>query len=149
MLPSSPRSLCTRAQVLTALYAASGRPQHQQTQSPFLDVSPGKYYYDPVLWAVEQGITSGVGGGKFGVRQNCTRAQVVFFLWRVSGSPEPSLGELPFTDVSPSKYYYKAVLWAVEAGVTSGVGGGKFGVGRVCTRAQMVCFLYEALGPGE
>ena len=145
----SPRSLCTRAQVLTAIYSACGKPKHHQSQSPFLDVSPGKYYYDPVLWAVEQGITSGVGGGKFGVRQNCTREQVVFFLWRVSGSPEPSLGELPFTDVNPSKYYYKAVLWAVEAGVTSGVGGGKFGVGRACTRAQMVCFLYEALGHGE
>ena len=86
-----------------------------------------------------------MGGGKFGAKLNCTRAQIVTFLWIAAGKPEPQTTENPFTDVKEGKYYYKAVLWAVENQITSGVGEGKFGVNQGCTRAQVVAFLYNAL----
>ena len=110
-------------------------------------MKPGKYYYKAVLWANENGITGGVGDGKFGVGRTCTREQAVSFLWKAAGSPEPESTELSFTDVKPGKYYCKAIAWAVENGVTTGSGGGKFGVGKTCTRAQIITFLYKAFGP--
>ena len=139
----SPKKTCTREQVMTFLYAAEGKPGHTATESPFTDVKPGKYYYHPVMWAVENKITGGVSSTLFGVGKPCTREQVVAFLWKAAGSPEPESTESPFTDVTPGKYYYKPVLWAVEHGVTSGVSATSFGVGQTCTRAQVVTFLYK------
>ena len=97
-----------------------------------------------MLWAVERGITSGATAASFGVGKPCTREQVVSFLWKALGSPAPAGTESPFTDVKPGKYYFNPVLWAVENGITSGATPTTFGVGRPCTRAQVVTFLYNA-----
>lgn len=140
----SPKKTCTREQIVTFLWKAAGAPEPKSTENPFSDVKRNKYYYKAVLWAVENSITSGVGDGKFGVGQGCTRAQAMTFLWIAAGKPAHSQMENPFSDVKPGKYYYDAILWAVENGVTSGVGDGKFGVGQTCTRAQIVTFLYKA-----
>ena len=110
----------------------------------FDDVAADSYYYEAVKWAVEKGITSGVGNGLFGSNDPCTRAQIVTFLWRAAGSPEPKALS-SFTDVPANAWYAKAVAWAVENGVTAGVGDGLFGSGDTCTRAQSVTFLFKAL----
>ena len=140
----APKKTCTREQIVTFLWKALGSPEPEASESSFSDVKPGKYYFKPVLWAVENGVTGGMGDGKFGVGRPCTREQAVSFLWKALGAPEPEGTESPFTDVKPGKYYYKPVLWAVENGVTGGVGDGRFGVGSSCTRAQIVTFLYKA-----
>ena len=113
--------------------------------SPFSDVSTSAYYYEAVKWAQEKGITGGIGNGLFGPNQPCTRAQIVTFLWRAAGSPEPkSMSSFP--DVSADSYYAKAVAWAVESGITTGTGDGKFSPDATCTREQAVAFLYRASG---
>ena len=113
--------------------------------SPFNDVSTDAYYYEAVKWAQEKGITGGIGNGLFGPNQPCTRAQIVTFLWRAAGSPE-SKNASSFADVPAGSYYAKAVAWAVENGITTGTGDGKFSPDNPCTRAQSVTFLYRALG---
>ena len=140
----SPGKDCTREQIVTFLWKAAGAPEPTSTTNPFTDVKPGKYYYKAVLWAVENNITGGVSADRFGVGQPCKREQAMTFLWKACGSPEPRTSESPFTDVQPGKYYFKPVLWAVENGVTGGVSATLFGVGRTCTRAQIVTFLYKA-----
>lgn len=111
----------------------------------FSDVSTGAYYHDAVKWAAEKGITGGTGDGKFSPNRPCTRAQIVTFLWRAAGSPEPQ-GAAGFADISAEAYYAKAVAWAVENGVTSGTEDGRFSPDQPCTRAQSVAFLYRAAG---
>lgn len=111
--------------------------------SPFSDVSTSAYYYEAVKWAQEKGITGGIGNGLFGPNQPCTRAQIVTFLWRAAGSPEPK-SMSRFSDVSADSYYAKAVAWAVENGITTGTGDGKFSPDATCTREQAVAFLYRA-----
>jgi hypothetical protein len=139
---------CTREQIVTFLWKACYAPMPMTTTNPFpKDVDPTQYYYKPILWAVENGITSGVGKGKFGVGQSCTRAQAMTFLWKSYGSPEPKSTSCQFVDVDPTQYYYKAILWAVENGVTKGVSKTKFGVNQTCTRAQIITFLYKVYGP--
>ncbi len=86
-------------------------------KNPFVDVEEGRFYYEPVLWAVEKGITSGVDATHFMPDANCTRGQVVTFLWRSQGCPEPTGTETPFVDVSSNRFYYKAVLWALKTGL--------------------------------
>ncbi len=113
-------------------------------KSPFADVSVDDAFYDAVKWAAEKGIALGLGGN-FEPNAVCTRAQVVTFLWRAAGSPEPK-GESGFTDVPAGSYYAKAVAWAVENGITNGTGGGKFSPDAVCSRAQGVTLLCRALG---
>ena len=113
--------------------------------SPFGDVSTSAYYYEAVKWAQEKGITGGIGNGLFGPDQPCTRAQIVTFLWRAAGSPEPKAMS-SFADVSTDAYYAKAVAWAVENGITTGTGDGKFSPDATCTRAQSVTFLFRAIG---
>ena len=113
--------------------------------SPFSDVSTSAYYYEAVKWAQEKGITGGIGNGLFGPNQPCTRAQIVTFLWRAAGSPEPKAMS-SFSDVSADSYYAKAVAWAVENGITTGTGDGKFSPDATCTRAQSVTFLFRAIG---
>ena len=113
--------------------------------SPFSDVSTSAYYYEAVKWAQEKSITSGIGNGLFGPNQPCTRAQIVTFLWRAAGSPEPKTMS-SFADVSMDAYYAKAVAWAVENGITTGTGDGKFSPDATCTRAQSVTFLFRAIG---
>ena len=114
--------------------------------SPFTDVKTAAYYYAPVRWAVENGVTSGISADRFAPDNKCTRAQIVTFLWRAAGSPEPSGTEHPFTDVSSVAFYYKAMLWAVENGITDGVTATEFEPFAPCTRGQVVTFLWRAAG---
>ena len=114
-------------------------------KNPFTDVPAGSYYEDAVIWAVEKGITTGTGNGRFSPDAPCTRAQIVTFLWRAAGSPAPK-SMSSFSDVPAEAFYAKAVAWAVEKGITSGTGDGKFSPDATCTRAQAVTFLYRASG---
>ena len=109
------------------------------------DVHSDSYYYDAVNWAAAKGITGGIGNGLFGPNQPCTRAQIVTFLWRAAGSPEPKTMS-SFSDVSADSYYAKAVAWAVENGITVGTSSTTFSPDDTCTRAQSVTFLFRALG---
>ena len=120
---------------------ASGNPQ----TGVFVDVPEGSYYEEAVNWAVEKGITGGIGNGLFGPDQSCTRAQIVTLLWRAAGSPEPKTMS-SFLDVSADSYYAKAVAWAVENGITVGTSSTTFSPDDTCTRAQSVTFLFRALG---
>ena len=140
----APGNPCTRAQTVTFLWRAAGMPQAANRVNPFTDVSVNDYYYEAVLWAVENGITSGTTATTFGPSTTCTRAQVVTFLWRYS---KEDASILPmFTDVAEGDYYYGAVAWAVENGVTTGVTDTSFVPGNPCTRGQIVTFLYRYMG---
>ncbi len=140
----SPNAPCTRGQIVTFLWRAAGSPDPKDSRNPFKDVSSKQYYYKAVLWAVENGITSGTSKTKFSPNASCTRGQIVAFLWRASGSPDPNNSKNPFKDVSSKQYYYDAVLWAVENKITSGTSATKFSPNSPCTRAQIVTFLYRA-----
>ena len=123
--------------------------QSGTAQNPFVDVKEGAYYYDAVLWAVEQKITSGTSATTFSPDASCTRAQMVTFLWRAAGSPKVENGKNPFADVKADAYYYDAVLWAVEKGVTSGTSATTFSPDATVTRGQTVTFLYRNAGSPE
>ena len=110
----------------------------------FMDVPAAAYYADPVAWAVEKGVTNGTSRLTFSPENPCTRGQVVTFLWRASGSPEPKSASNPFVDVKTDDYFYKAVLWAVEKGITNGMDPTHFGPETACTRAHVVTFLWRA-----
>ena len=138
-----PSGKCTRAQVVTFLWRAAGEPAPRSLNNPFPDVSDNKYYYKAVLWAVEQGITNGFKDGSFGPNKSCTRAQIVTFLWRYANEPAPNNMNNTFPDVNIGAYYGKAVLWAVENGITTGYKDGSFGPDKTCTRDQIVTFLYR------
>lgn len=112
--------------------------------SPFDDVSADAYYNQAVQWAQEKGITDGISSNLFGPKQPCTRSQIVTFLWRAAGSPEPKGTAAGMTDVVPGSYYAKAVAWAVENGITTGTAEGTFSPDATCTRAQAVTFLARA-----
>ena len=131
------------AEILADLF---GDAETQPSQKDFNDVKPGDYFYDAVNWAVEKGITTGTSATTFSPNASCTRAQIVTFLWRASGSPEPKTASNPFTDVAANAYYCKAVLWAVENGITTGTSATTFSPDAPCTRAQGVTFLWRANG---
>ena len=110
-----------------------------------MDVPAGAYYEDAVAWAVKNGITAGASDTTFAPDATCTRAQAVTFLWRAAGSPAPKSTEMPFADVAADSYYYSAVLWAMENGITSGTGADTFSPDATCTRAQIVTFLWRCM----
>ena len=110
----------------------------------FIDVPAGSYFYEAVMWAVENGVTTGVSANRFDPNGVCTRAQAVTFLWRAAGSPAPRSRTMPFTDVPAGSYYYDAVLWAVENGITKGTSDTTFSPNMTCTRAQIVTFLWRS-----
>ena len=139
----SPEEGCTRAQVVTFLWRAAGKPDPASSKSPFSDVKEGAYYYNAVLWAVENGITNGTSDTTFSPDETCTRAQIVTFLWRYEEQPAPAGTSNPFADVKPSAYFGSAVLWAVETGITNGTSATTFDPEDTCTRAQVVTFLYR------
>lgn len=112
--------------------------------SPFRDVPTDAYYYEAVKWAQKKGITGGIGNDLFGPYQPCTRAQIVTFLWRAAGSPEPEGTAAGMTDVAAGSYYEKAVAWAIENGITTGTADGRFAPDATCTRAQGMTFLFRA-----
>ena len=140
-----PENICTRAQVVTFLWRASGEPEPAAKNNPFKDVLETDYFYKAVLWAVEKGITNGISADQFAPSQSCTRAQVATFLWRSQGKPTAANTNHPFTDIKSGDYYFEAVLWAVEAGVTNGMSPTTFAPDETCTRGQIVTFLYRAL----
>ena len=142
----SPDLNCSREQVVTFLWRACGSKAPAAQENPFVDVAASKYYYHSVLWALGSGITCGTDSCSFGVGQDCTRAQIVTFLWRAAGSPAPTGGACPFTDISTEKYYYKPVLWASQNGITSGKDPTHFYPDDPCTRAEVVTFLYAMFG---
>ena len=119
---------------------ANGNPQ----TGVFVDVATGSYYEDAVDWAVGNGITQGTDATHFSPDGICTRAQAVTFLWRAAGSPKPETRTMPFTDIPAGSYYYDAVLWAVENGITKGTSDTTFSPNMTCTRAQIVAFLWRS-----
>ena len=140
----SPNGICTRAQAVTFLWRSAGSPAAKSGAMPFTDVKAGSYYETAVLWAVENGITKGTTATTFSPEQNCSRAQIVTFLWRSEKSPAAGTVN-PFTDVKASAYYADAVLWAVKKDVTKGTTATTFSPNDNCTRAQIVTFLYRAM----
>ena len=130
---------------VTATFAEKKADEPVAPEKLFADVSAEEYYYEAVKWASENGVTGGIGENLFGANLPCTRAQIVTFLWRAAGSPEPK-GMSGFVDVSADAYYAKAVAWAVEEGIVSGTSATTFNPDAVCTRAQSVAFLYRAFG---
>ena len=137
----APNAACTRAQIVTFLWRAAGSPE-PKTLSSFADVPADAYYAKAAAWAVENNVAKGVSETAFAPDTNCTRAQIVTFLWRAQQSPA-SGGENPFTDVSAAAYYYNAVLWAVENDVAKGVSETAFAPNDNCTRAQIVTLIYR------
>lgn len=115
----------------------------------FTDVPESAYFYEPVLWAVENGVTSGTSATKFSPYEGCTRGQVVTFLWRAAGCPEPESSYNPFSDVPSNAYYHDAVLWAAEEGITTGTSRTRFEPNATVTRAQTVTFLWRWAGSPE
>ena len=136
----SPNAACTRAQMMTFLWRAAGSPK-AAGNNPFTDLDASAYYYDAVLWAVSEGITSGTSATTFGPNDTVTRGQTVTFLYRASGSPASSGNS--FADVAPDAYYANAVAWAVSEGITSGTGNNAFSPDADCTRGQIVTFMYR------
>lgn len=130
-------------QVIRFASAAEVRLTGVEDLNPFEDVIKGQYYYNPVLWAVENGITSGLNENTFGVGNACTREQIVTFLWNYAGKPEATVDSCTFKDVDSTHYYYKAMLWANEKGYVSGYNANEFGVGDPCTREQIVMILWK------
>ena len=140
----SPYDQCVRAQVVTFLWRAMGQPAHT-IANPFVDVAETDFFYDAVLWALENGITTGVDPTHFAPYAPCNRAQVVTFLHRAMGSPAPAQSANPFLDVTAEDFYCNAVLWALENGITTGTDASHFAPLSICNRAQIVTFLYRAI----
>lgn len=134
---------CSRAHIVTFLWRFAGEPEPETTVCPFTDLKEGSWYYKAVLWAAENGITTGTTATTFSPSDTCTRGQIVTFLWRFGGEESPKSTEHPFTDISAGKFYYTAVLWAVENGITSGMTPTTFCPGDPCTRGHAVTFLYR------
>ena len=143
----SPAKECTRAQVVTFLWNAAGQPEPGISSHPFTDVKEGAYYYKAMLWALEKNITAGTSATTFGPNAQCTRGQVVRFLWNAAGAPAPDDDSHPFTDVKEGAYYYDAMLWAVNhtPQITAGSTATTFAPAKPCTRGQVVSFLYRAI----
>lgn len=140
----SPSDPCTRGQMVTFLWRAAGSPSVGGTLT-FTDVSEDAYYAPAVRWAASVGVTSGTGAGRFSPDDPCTRGQMAAFLYRWQQAPAAS-GSNPFADVADSDYYYAAVLWAYQKGVTQGVSASAFAPSAPCTRGQMAMFLYQLKG---
>ena len=139
----TPDGICTRAQTVTFLWRSQGSPKAAGAENPFTDVSKDAYYYDAVLWAVEQGITNGTSATTFSPDATVTRGQTAAFLWRVAKQPQADQTANPFADVTQDAYYYNAVLWAVAKEITNGTSSTTFSPDQGCTRAQIVTFLWR------
>ena len=137
-----PDGICTRAQAVAFLWRAAGSPKPETRTMPFADVPAGSYYYDAVLWAVENGIAKGTSDTTFSPNMTCSRAQIVAFLWRSEKSPAAGTAN-PFADVKSTAYYADAVLWAVKENITRGTTNTTFSPDADCTRSQIVTFLWR------
>ena len=143
----SPKNACIRADVVTFLWRAVGKPE-AIGRTPFTDVDYMQYYYTPVIWALGKNVTNGTSEQSFSPKKTCTRGEITTFLWRLAGKPAPKTAENPFADVESDKFYFDAVLWAVENGVTTGTSITTFSPNDICTRAQVVTFLYRVTDAG-
>ena len=139
----SPDNPCTRAQMATFLWRAAGSPEPAGTPHPFTDIPADAYYAKAVQWAYEKGITGGTSATTYSPDEACTRGQMATFLWRNTGSQAPASSANQFTDVPADKYYAAAVQWAYEQKITAGTSATTFSPNDLCTRAQMVTFLYR------
>jgi len=129
------------------LWRAADKPKAKDLKSQsFTDVPTTSSFYKAIQWALEQGITAGFSDGTFRPSDNCTRGQIVTFLWRYAGKPSPKGKTQTFSDVPTSNNFFKAIQWASEQNITSGYSDGTFGVYKTCTRGQCVTFLYRLLG---
>ena len=142
-----PEITCTRAHAVSFLWRMAGEPEPMSSEMPFVDVASDQYYYKAVQWAVEEGVTAGTSATTFSPDENCTRGQIVSFLWRYDGEPEPLMETMPFTDVPAGMYYEDPVLWAAYYGITAGITPTIFGPEDPCTRGQIVSFLYRYMMP--
>ena len=140
----SPKKACTRAEAVTFLYRAAGEPKVDGLKCAFTDVKEGSFYYNAVLWAVNEGIAKGVTDTTFAPNTICSRAHIVTFLFRAAGEPELSDAELTYEDVPAGKWFTVPVIWADSEGITNGVDDTHFAPMSDCTRAQIVTFLYRA-----
>ena len=138
-----PANECSRAQMVTFLWRLAGEPAPKAKTTTFKDIKTSDYFYKPVLWAVEMGITTGISKTKFDPQGICTRAQTVTFLWRMAGKPEPKAKTSKFKDVKSKDYFYKATIWASEKSIVAGYSDGTFKPQGKCLRRQMVTFLYK------
>ncbi|MBQ6159575.1 MAG: 5'-nucleotidase C-terminal domain-containing protein [Oscillospiraceae bacterium] len=139
----SPKAECNRGQVVTFIWRAMGKPEADMTNNPFVDLKETASYYEAVLWAYQNGITSGIDETHFGPKQTCTRGQVVTFLWNAMGNPEPKDRTNPFEDAVEGKFYYEAMLWAYYNGITAGKDETHFDPKGICNRGEVVSFLYR------
>ena len=139
-----PEDTCNRAQVVTFLWRAAGKPEPTSMENPFTDVEAGSFYEKAVLWAVENGITNGTSETTFGPNDPCNRAAVVTFLYRTFHSPQVSGDGLPFDDVPADSWYAAPIAWALQNEITNGISATAFGPTASCNRAQVVTFLYRA-----
>ena len=138
-----PKVSCTRGQIVTLIWRAVGEPKAENPVNKFADVKEGKYYYEAVLWAVEEGIVNGLTDTSFGPEETCTRAQMATFLYRYVGEPNMDDVVSPFIDVEAGKWYSDAAVWASLDGVINGYEGGIFAPKDIVTRDQTVTMLYR------
>ncbi|MBR2742313.1 MAG: S-layer homology domain-containing protein [Clostridia bacterium] len=138
-----PDEMCTRAQMVCFLWRAAGQPKAGANAPAFSDVSKGDYYYTAVMWAAGRGITLGASDGRFNPDGSCTRAQAVSFIHRAMGEPAPE-AVTSFSDVSTGAYYYNAVMWASGEKITLGTSKNTFSPDKICTRAEIITFLYRS-----
>ena len=139
----APGKTCTRAEIVTFLYRAEGKPAVSGVVNPFTDTVKGEWYEDAMLWAVQNEITNGVSKTEFAPNKTCTRAEIVTFLYRVAGKPAVADVKNPFTDTVKGEWYEDAMLWAVQNEITNGVSKTEFAPGKTCTRGEAVTFLYR------
>ena len=143
-----PNEPCTRAHIVCFLWRAAGEPFDAGNENPFEDVKEGSYYYDAVQWAYHAGVVAGIDDTHFCPDDTCTRAQAVSFLYRFAGKPHGTVSSNPFVDnQDKNAYYFSAVLWAMDKGITAGVDDTHFAPNDKCTRAQIVCFLDRYINP--
>ena len=138
-----PNEICTREQMVTFLWRKTGKPAPQDTDTAFTDLQPGSFSYKAILWAEEQGITNGTSPTTFSPERTVTREQVVTFLWRVDGKPQPGTDVCKFRDVTPGTFSYPAILWAQEENITKGTSATTFSPKDPCTRGQIITFMYR------
>ena len=136
---------CTRGECVMFLWKMMGKPAVKAvSKSPFKDVPQSHAFYKAILWASQNGITKGYSDGTFGINRNCTRGEIMMFIWRAKDKPAPkTVSKSPFKDVSSTNAFYKAILWGSQKGVTKGYSDGTFGINRNCTRGEIVTFLYR------
>lgn len=137
-----PNDTCTRAEIMTFIWASEGKPD-PTSAAAFSDMPTLAAFRSAISWAVEKGVTGGIGGGKFGTTAPCTRVQAVTFLWAAAGKPQPSTPAM-FSDMTGNQIYDSAISWAVENQITSGAGNNRFDPNKRCTRAEIVTFLHKA-----